>query len=708
MRQTGKRLAAAAMAFLLAGTFCMRTGSAEGWAEALKETEIAARDETAAVCTQTAGDAGRAEDEELSPEEAYLSEKLQETAQKLMDYQGDILDVYAETSHVPAGDTLPERFDLRERGVVTSVKDQTPWGTCWAFSTMAAGESSILNDLSMTAEEYALKYGEELDLSERHLVWFESGALPGAEDYPEGEYPYAAAQAGEGPRTLEEMGASRFNLGANVFAALSALSAGMGAVKETDAPYRNEDGTDDPGGDWGLPESERFTRSFILKNSDILMTPARLDEKGNYSYDPYATEAIKQKLMSGRALTCAFCADRSMPELEPEEMREQLLESIGEQSGLTEEELNRYVDVRAGFIPKESLTDDELRELVVLRLRVNSMAEDLYDLAATDRDMLLILMDTGWLGEAPEAILEAEEAAKDAHSYMSYTKDKDKPIYAHYTYEPAHPNHAAAIIGWDDAFPASCFLEEHRPPADGAWIAKNSWGESWGDGGYFYISYYDQSIGCIQSFEFLPSEDTPEEEALTVLEHDFMPASGPASVRYPDPVVMANVFEVEKEGILEAVSVMTMDLSAEVSVSVYLLNPDAESPVDGKLLDSMTETIPYAGYHMLELERGARIPAGSKIGITVSERVQTQEGLKYAFVQKIAPGKGSVDYYLTTEEADEMPFYETGVINEGESYVSFTEGEWTEWSRTVSRISGEGMNACLAFDNLPIKAFIRA
>jgi C1A family cysteine protease len=66
----------------------------------------------------------------------------------------------------------------------------------------------------------------------------------------------------------------------------------------------------------------------------------------------------------------------------------------------------------------------------------------------------------------------------------------DDPFYAYESgcleYNATGPiNHAVIIIGWDDN---ECFGE-------GAWICKNSWGENWGDSGFFKIKYGDSKIG---------------------------------------------------------------------------------------------------------------------------------------------------------------------------------------------------------------------
>lgn len=65
--------------------------------------------------------------------------------------------------------------------------------------------------------------------------------------------------------------------------------------------------------------------------------------------------------------------------------------------------------------------------------------------------------------------------------------------YAYCYIGSSPPNHDSVIIGWDDNYPK----ENFRVPVNGngAFICMNSWGDRFGDQGYFYVSYYDSNIG---------------------------------------------------------------------------------------------------------------------------------------------------------------------------------------------------------------------
>lgn len=57
-------------------------------------------------------------------------------------------------------------------------------------------------------------------------------------------------------------------------------------------------------------------------------------------------------------------------------------------------------------------------------------------------------------------------------------------------------NHAITIVGWDDNYPKENFLSSNGsvPSKDGAYLALNSWGTFYNDGGYYYISYEDKYV----------------------------------------------------------------------------------------------------------------------------------------------------------------------------------------------------------------------
>ena len=633
----------------------------------------------------------------------YLGHELEASADHLMKTGEDVDDIYTELKWTSVADTFPAKFDLRDRGTVTPVRSQSPWGTCWSFATIAASENSILNSLGLTTDSYREKYGEELDLSEKHLAWFTTRALPALQDYPEGEYPYEASQAGEGLHFLEGTDIEPLNTGGNYFLSSASLASGIGILKEKYAPYVNSEGNAEKSGDWSLPEEDRFAVSFELKNANMLPSPASFDAEGSYVYRPEATEAIKSELLAGRAVGISFKADKSMPEKTPEEKREMLEKDLADVTVATEEEKARYIDVRAGIVDTADLSEDELRDLIRLRLRINDMPEDSYDLAAFDRDQLVTVLMSGAFGKSYDEIV----AYENQEPYMTFI-GSDPVIYAQYTFEPVSSNHAVTVVGWDDTFPADSWPEDRRPPADGVWIVKNSWDTDWGNEGYFLLSYYDMSMNAIGSFEYVTTEESRQLDYLNILNYDNMPAEIISSTLFDRPVYAANLFTVQEDSVLEYISAMTGDLNTAVTASVYLLNPDAKEPTDGILLHTVTETFRFAGYHRLALNDNLLLPAGSRIAVVVLESVPVEDGTRYALINTGSLNEAGAEAYnaLCQNEGKKVKRYARGIVNPGESFVSFTSGAWTDWYDAVASFQNRGNNTYVAYDNLPIKAYV--
>lgn len=642
---------------------------------------------------------------------ARMEEELAADAEALLGYGEDVANIYGEYDWKSKADSFPEKFDLRKRGTVTSVKSQSPWGTCWSFGVMAASESSLLSTLEMTTEEYKAKYGSDMDLSEKHLAWFTTKALPALDEYEEGKYPYDPAQAGEGVHILESSERNLYNFGGNYALATSMLASGVGVVKESAAPYANAEGQTSFEGDWSLPEEERFEQSFELKDANILPAPAYYDEKGEYVYRESATEMMKSELVKGKAVGINFKADQAMPELSRDEMLALFLQRVADFKDISDEDKALRCDVRYGYRKIEDLTDEEAKRVVELGCILNGLPM-IYDFDTLTREQINRLAVTKYVGEPYDEVVKKEE--QDAQNpeeaepvYLNFVKDESgRTIFAQYTYDAVPSNHSVTVVGWDDTFPVENFLEGHQPPGPGAWIVKNSWGEGWGEDGYFYLSYYDKTLNYPQTFEYVKPEEK-EPQSLEILEHDYMPSEYVSAVYYNDPVYTAGIFDMKTDSVLQYVSAMTGDLNTEVTASIYLLNEGAKGPTDGVLMETVSGTYDYAGYHRMALSDNISLPKGSIIGIVVLQRVHTPEGTKYVFVNTSSLGQKGIEKYAeaNAETGNTLERYCTGIVNPGENFVSFVDGRWIDWSEEVHKLSGlEGCDF-IAYDNLPIKGY---
>ena len=226
--------------------------------------------------------------------------------------------------------------------------------------------------------------------------------------------------------------------------------------------------------------------------------------------------------------------------------------------------------------------------------------------------------------------------------------------------------------------------------------------------GYFYLSYYDMTIKVAESYEF----ETPEEDSRTsrsfIMEHDLMLAESYSSVLYDNPVYTANVFEAEGNCVLEDVSALTGDLNTKVEVSVYRVGDKAADPTDGLLIDTVSKTFPFAGYHRIKLSRNLVLKKGEKVAIVICNRVKAKDGTKYSLVNPVGTSLEGVPVYdeARRERGDYRHCYFVGKINPGESYVCYEDGTWADWADEIAAIStANDKCACLAYDNLSIKGY---
>lgn len=224
------------------------------------------------------------------------------------------------------------------------------------------------------------------------------------------------------------------------------------------------------------------------------------------------------------------------------------------------------------------------------------------------------------------------------------------------------PNHDVVIVGWDDDYSRENF--SHAPENNGAFLCRNSWGEEFGDGGYFYVSYEDSNLGN-NSVIYTRLDETDNYDGI--YQSDLLGWVG--TLGYKEPSAwFSNVYTAEADEILKAVSFYAVD--DHTTWELYAV-PDYSG------MESLAQPVylgsgyfENGGYYTVDIPEMLSLAAGSRFAVMV--RITTENSERPIAIEYPASD--------LTAGAD---------LSDGEGYISYDGNQW------VSAETEYGCNLCL-------------
>ncbi len=493
------------------------------------------------------------------------------------------------SSEATTASELPSKLDLRDRGVVTPVKLQDPWGTCWGFAAIAASETSILSEANKTYEE------TKLDLSERQLAWFTYSQTT--------EQQVGETQAGEGFHNTSKDANFGLNMGGFRTYASSVFASGSGPMLESDIPYQNNE---------------------FIKVCEVRKPTGNESDDISISTEYLTDSQIEKLKQEGAVITERTWAGNFMKQVDSTHYEHVYTTWKVDDSYRN----SSVIELEHGYIlPNTNKYNDEGYYQGVDWKAVEAIKRQMNDYG---RGVIV--------------------SYNSNNTYTNKGYDAGTQ-WTHYTWDQTGTNHVVTIVGWDDNFSAKNFGDttEHMPSGNGAWLAKNSWGSdtedfpnknSWGslddDGnmtGYFWISYYDMSLAGFESFDYDLNSYSDQDEYI-IDQYDYLAARDALQWGYDQKVSTANIFKAEEDRAVRTLSCETFKPNTTVLYEVYLLDDNATSPTDAdKPIIAKEDTYEYGGYHRTTLDESdwVLMREGQRYSVVVTQKCN-DDGKYYAGV----------------------------------------------------------------------------
>ena len=238
----------------------------------------------------------------------------------------------------------------------------------------------------------------------------------------------------------------------------------------------------------------------------------------------------------------------------------------------------------------------------------------------------------------------------------------NKDTFGYYCPDEFPRDHDVLIIGWDDDYPRENF--KIAPMENGAFLCQNTWGEDFGDGGFFYVSYEDVNIAG-NGLVYLGVYGS--EHYDNIYQHDVCGWQGRGGFN-SESCMFANVYTAEEDQVFMAAGFYT--LGEENTCELYLVHDYKDSGSFGRMKKIGAGRIRGKGFFTIEADRPVALKKGERFAVIVD---LTTRG---------------VDMPVALEMAKDR--YTANVTLEGkESYISLTGTGWQNVQETLKA------NVCL-------------